>query len=84
MKVYFVLPDGVYLYNPLDHTLQQIGDEDVREAMAAALMNQTGAPTGGCQIILAASLPDFNKRYGDAGQDGHAAAGRTDVAEHAA
>ena len=64
MKVYFVLPDGVYLYSPLDHTLQQIDDQDVREAMAAALLNQTGAPTGGCQIILAASPQDFNKRYG--------------------
>jgi len=64
MKVHFVLPDGVYLYNPADHSLQQIGDEDVREALAAALFNQTGAPIGGCQIILAASLPDFTRRYG--------------------
>jgi protease I len=64
MKAYFVLPDGLYLYNPLEHTLQQINNEDMREAMAAALMNQTGAPTGGCQIILAASPQDFGKRYG--------------------
>jgi protease I len=64
MKVHFVLPDGVYLYHPLDHSLQQTADEDVREALAAALFNQTGAPIGGCQIILAASLQDFTKRYG--------------------
>ena len=68
MKVYFVLPDGVYLYNPLDHTLQQIDDLDVREAMAAALMNQTGALTGGCQIVLAASPPDYNRRYNTRGR----------------
>ena len=75
MKVYFVLPDGVHLYNPLDHTLQQIDDQDVREAMAAALMNQTGAPTGGCQVVLAASAQDYNRRYG--------ARGRTVMALHA-
>jgi protease I len=64
VKAYFVLPDGIYLYNPADHSLQQTADEDAREAMAAALLNQTGAPTGGCQVILAASPQEFGKRYG--------------------
>jgi protease I len=64
MRIYFVLPDGVFLYSPVDHTLQQTGDSDVREPLAAALLNQTGAPTGGCQIILAASPQDFGLRYG--------------------
>ena len=68
MKVYFVLPDGVHLYNPLDHTLQQVDDQDVREAMTAALMNQTGAPTGGCQVVLAASAQDYNRRYNARGR----------------
>jgi protease I len=68
MKVYFVLPDGVYLYNPLDHTLQQIDDQDEREALAAGLLNQTGAPTGGCQIVLVASPQDYNKRYNTRGR----------------
>jgi protease I len=68
MKVYFVLPDGVHLYNPLDHTLQQIDDQDVREAMAAALTNQTGAPTGGCQIVLAAAAQDYTRRYNARGR----------------
>jgi protease I len=68
MKVYFVLPDGVHLYNPLDHTLQQIDDQDAREAMAAALMNQTGAPTGGCQVVLTAAAQDYNRRYNTRGR----------------
>jgi protease I len=63
MRAYFLLPDGLYLYNPLDHTLQQLGSEDLRDALAAALMNQTGAPTGGCQVILAAASQEFAKRY---------------------
>jgi protease I len=64
MKVYFILPDGTYFYSPADHALQQLAEDDVREALAAALLSQTGAPTGGCQVILGASLQDFNKRYG--------------------
>ena len=68
MKVYFVLPDGTYFYSPADHALQQLADDDVREALAAALLSQTGAPTGGCQVILGASLQDFTKRYGPRGR----------------
>ncbi len=64
MKVYFVLPDGIYFYSPADHALQQLAEEDVRGALAAALLSQSGAPTGGCQVILGASLQEFNKRYG--------------------
>ncbi len=68
MKAYFVLPDGVFLYNPLDHTLQQIEEQDQREALATALLNQAGAPTGGCQIILTASAQEFNQVYGTRGR----------------
>jgi protease I len=68
MKVYFGLPDGVFLYNPLDHTMQQIDNTDQREALATALLNQAGAPTGGCQIILTASVSEFNKLYGVRGR----------------
>jgi protease I len=68
MKAYFVLPDGVYGYNPLDHTLQQVDDQDERETLAAALSNQAGAPTGGCQIILTVSAQEFAKRFGVRGR----------------
>jgi len=68
MKVYFVLPDGTYYYSPADHALQQLADDDVREALAAALLSQTGAPSGGCQVILGASLQDFSRRYGTRGR----------------
>ena len=68
MKVYFILPDGTYYYSPADHALQQLAEEDVRGALAAALLSQTGAPIGGCQVILGASLQDFSKRYGTRGR----------------
>jgi len=64
MKVYFVMPDGIYLYSPGDHTLQQMTVDDARETLAAALLSQSGAPTGGCQVIVAASAQEYGKRYG--------------------
>ena len=59
MRVYFALPDGTYLYNPADHSLQQISGEDERQNMATALIPRPGAPIGGAQIILAGSARDF-------------------------
>jgi len=64
MRVYFVLPDGVYSYDPVDHSLQQVSMEDERRTMAAALVNRPGVPIGGVQIVLAGSLRDFGVQYG--------------------
>lgn len=64
IKVYFVVPDGLFLYNPVEHSLQQINDGDVRELMATSLLKRPGAPSGGCQIILAGSSRDFTPQYG--------------------
>ncbi len=46
MKVYFVLPDGIYFYSPADHALQQLAEEDARGALAAALLSQSGRRPG--------------------------------------
>lgn len=64
MKVYVILPDGVYLYSPSVHALQQLREGDVRAALATAVLNRQGVPVGGCQIILAGSSIDFSTRFG--------------------
>jgi len=64
MKVYVILPDGVYLYSPSVHALQQLREGDVRAALAMAVLNQPGGPVGGCQIVLAGSSADFSTRFG--------------------
>lgn len=64
MRVYFILPEGTYLYNPASHALEQTGDDDERQSLARALLNQPSAPAGGCQIIFAGSSRDFAARYG--------------------
>lgn len=64
MKVYVMLPDGAYLYSPSTHALQQLRDGDIRGTLAAAVLNQQGAPVGGCQILLAGRTADFSTRFG--------------------
>lgn len=64
MKVYVILPDGVYLYSPSVHALQQQREGDLRAALATAILNQQGIPVGGCQIIVAGASADFSTRFG--------------------
>lgn len=64
MRLYFILPDGVYSYNPSDHSLQQISADDERQTLATALVNRAGVPIGGAQIVLAGSSRDFAIQYG--------------------
>jgi protease I len=64
MRLYFILPDGVYSYNPSDHSLQQMSGNDERQTMATALVNRAGAPVGGAQIVLAGSSREFALQYG--------------------
>ncbi len=64
IRVYFVLPEGLFAYEPAGHLLQPISDGDIRTILAAALLKQAVAPAGGCQIIVAGSTRDFSARYG--------------------
>lgn len=68
IRAYFVLPEGVFSYEPAGHVLRQISDGDVRGALAGALSNQPSAPAGGCQIVLAAATKEFSTRYGPRGR----------------
>jgi SagB-type dehydrogenase family enzyme len=65
MKVYLVLPSGVYLYVPPNHSLQQVREGDLRASLASSLLGQQNAPVGGCQVIICSSTRDFTARYGN-------------------
>jgi protease I len=64
MKVHFVLPDGLYLYVPSSHSLEETRDGDHRASLSTGLLNQQSAPVGGCQIVVSGALKDFSTRYG--------------------
>jgi protease I len=65
VKLYFVMPEGVYLYSANNHTLQQVTGSDVRSELATAVFNQPIASASGCGIILAGNIRGFAPRYGN-------------------
>jgi protease I len=64
MKVYFAMADGLYLYTPGNHSLQETRSVDVRASLSSGLLGQQNAPVGGCQVVIAGSSKDFSARYG--------------------
>jgi len=52
VELYFATQDGLFVYQPQGHSLQQILDQDVRGALAAA---STPGSVAGCDIIVAGS-----------------------------
>ena len=64
MKLFVALPDGLYLYSPSVHALQQLRDGDVRAALATAVLNRPTGAIGGCQIIVTGASADFSTRFG--------------------
>jgi len=64
IKLYFAIPEGIYLYNANDHTLQQVANSDVRGELASAVLNQPTAPAPGCAVILTGSIRGLTTRSG--------------------
>ncbi len=65
MRIYVVSPEGVFVYYPAPHALQQLNDGDLRQSVARTVLDQQAGPIGGCQIILAGVTRDFSTRFGN-------------------
>ncbi len=85
LEVYLVagsvddLAPGVYLYEPDDHELVKVRDEDVREELADAALGQTPVRDGAIDIVISAVYERTMRKYGERGvmyvhmEAGHAA-----------
>lgn len=64
INLYFILPDGIYIYNPKEHSLRQTSDQDVRRSLATASINPEAVATAGCDIIITGSVRGSTGRSG--------------------
>jgi len=62
IQLYLATQDGVYLYNPDTHSLQQTLNMDVRGGLAAATINPEAVASAGCCLVLTSSLRDIGIR----------------------
>ncbi|MHC4574354.1 MAG: DJ-1/PfpI family protein [Planctomycetota bacterium] len=63
ITMYFATPEGLFLYNPGEHSLEQTSNEDLRTPLALAALQQAVAEAP-CDIILAGSVRKLTAQYG--------------------
>jgi SagB-type dehydrogenase family enzyme len=85
LEVYLVagniegLAPGIYKYNPAEHEISLVRDQDVRNDLAAAALEQSAVKNGAASIVISAVYERTTGKYGDRGiryvdiETGHAA-----------
>ncbi len=58
---------GVYLYNPEEHALERLTENDVRRALAGAALGQMWMSHAAVMFIVAVEYPRITRKYGDRG-----------------
>jgi SagB-type dehydrogenase family enzyme len=65
IELYLVSPQGLFVYQPKQHSLEQISDEDLRRQLAAAALGQEHAAQAACNIVIAGSVRKVATKYGN-------------------
>jgi SagB-type dehydrogenase family enzyme len=64
LETYVATAEGLFHYEPADHTLTKNSDEDLRRAMHRAALTQASIPAAPAVVILAAVYARTERRYG--------------------
>jgi protease I len=65
IELIFVTPEGTFAYNPTEHRLEQISDQDIRIPLASATSMPESVAGAACNIILAGSIRKVSERFSD-------------------
>ncbi len=63
IKLYFATPDGLFIYQPLGHSLEKVSAQDLRSSLSSASMGQPWVAQAACDIIIAGSVEKLAARY---------------------
>lgn len=63
MQLFFAIPEGLFIYEPHNHSLKQVLAQDIRKDLAAAALGQSFVAQAPCNIIIAGSVQKVAARY---------------------
>jgi SagB-type dehydrogenase family enzyme len=64
ITLYFATAGGLFAYNPLQHSLEQSSELDLRGRLAAAAGKHEAVALAGCDIIVAGSVRKLTAQFG--------------------
>jgi len=64
IELYLVTPEGLFLYQPEEHSLEQVVVSDLRGQLSAAALGQGPVADAACDIVIAGSARKLAVKYG--------------------
>lgn len=65
IELLFATQEGMFVYRPIEHSLEQTSDQDIRSVLATATSTQEAVAGAGCDIVLVGSVRKFGERFRD-------------------
>jgi SagB-type dehydrogenase family enzyme len=65
IELLFATQEGLFVYRPADHSLLQIGNQDIRNMLGVAASMAESVAGAGCDIIVAGSVRKLTSQYKD-------------------
>ncbi len=63
IELYFATQDGVFVYQPKQHSLEQTDQQDIRNALTTAASMQQAVLEAPCDVIVAGSVKRLSDRF---------------------
>ena len=68
IRLYVVLPDGLYFYSPENHSLEKQIEGDIRPMLRTATFGQKVAQDSPCSFVIAGSVKKLEAKYRGRGE----------------
>jgi len=65
LELYFATQDGLSVYRPAKHSMEQTSEQDFRATLAAATSQRDTVAGAGCDIIIAGYVRKLAERFGN-------------------
>ena len=64
IELYFATHEGLFVYRPQGHSLEEVLNQDIRARLSVAALNQRAVAGAGCDIVIAGSVKTLARKYG--------------------
>jgi protease I len=65
IELYFFTAEGLFVYRPENHSLQQLSNSDLREHLSTATLKQAPVTEAACDIVITGSARKVAAKYGN-------------------
>lgn len=65
IELIFATDEGVFGYQPNEHSFEQISEQDIRNMLQSSVMTQNPVSGAGCAVVIAGAVRKLTSEYGN-------------------